>query len=81
MIDDCGVSGGGRIVDEEMEYDESPINGASVSFVQEWINTYIFLSREFTLSFFCFPLWFLFTSTSIHWDVRICWVWMNREFH
>lgn len=37
MIDDCGA------VDESSE--------KSVGFVQEWINTYVFLSREF----FCFP--------------------------
>lgn len=43
MIDDCGA------VDESSE--------KSVGFVQEWINTYVFLSREFLFSF-ChyFPL-------------------------
>jgi hypothetical protein len=45
MIDDCG---------EVDEYNEK-----SVGFVQEWINTYVFLSREF-LPFFSL-LVFLFS--------------------
>lgn len=43
MIDDCGA------IDESSE--------KSVGFVQEWINTYVFLSREFLFSFrHYFPL-------------------------
>lgn len=49
MIDDCGNG-------ESNEEDEN------VDFVQEWINTYTFLSREFILSF-NFLLFFDFINT------------------
>lgn len=49
MIDDCGNSGvSGGLGNED---DDSSNNGAGVSFVQEWINTYAFISREFILLF------------------------------
>ena len=44
MIDDCG--------DADMNSEKS------IGFLEEWINTYVFLSREFFLPFFLyyFPL-------------------------
>lgn len=50
MIDDCG--GSGAIVGIGNEDDEDPNNGAGISFVQEWINTYAFISREFISSYY-----------------------------
>lgn len=57
VIDDCGGGGvNGGIGNED---DEGLNNGASVSFVQEWINTYAFISREFII-ILCFFIIFIF---------------------
>lgn len=54
MIDDCG--GSGASVGIGNEDDEDPNNGAGISFVQEWINTYAFISREFISLLFFYSL-------------------------